>query len=151
IDPAAVNYSLFLSIILQVGEVALAWRNRRLGRGDRRGALRLAQYVFLISMLTWLFLASHVGGPVEWLVFSAGLAEVLLASAWAGLSYTAFEPFVRRLWPETLISWTRLLNGRFRDPRVGRDLILGALLGVLIAILLRSGRVMPAWFGLQAS
>jgi hypothetical protein len=140
-----------MNIVLQVGEVVLAWRNRRLGRGDRRGAIRLAQYVFLISLLTWLFLASHVAGPLEWLVFSAGLAQALLSSAWAWLSYTAFEPFVRRLWPETLISWTRLLNGRVRDPRVGRDFVLGALLGVLVTILLRFGRLIPTWFGAQAS
>jgi hypothetical protein len=41
------------------------------------------------------------------------------------------------------------LSGRFRDPRVGRDLTFGSLLGVLIAILIKSGQWVPAWFGLQ--
>src|SRR5204863_4868336 len=29
-------------------------------------------------------------------------------------------------WPEMLISWTRLLAGRFSDPMVGRDVLAGA-------------------------
>jgi serine/threonine-protein kinase len=151
IDPALMNLALFLNIAILVGQVLLAWRNLRLGRGDRRGSLRLAQYVLLISLLTWMFRASHVVGLLEWMIFSIGLAAALLEAAWAWLSYTALEPFVRRLWPETLISWARLLNGRIRDPRVGRDLILGALLGVLAAILIKSGRYIPSWFGLPSS
>src|SRR5262249_37623135 len=35
------------------------------------------------------------------------------------------------------------------DPRVGRDVTFGALLGVLVTILIESGRWVPAWFGLQ--
>ena len=42
--------------------------------------------------------------------------------------YMAFEPYVRRRSPRTLISWTRLLAGRFRDPLVGADLLVGCVL-----------------------
>ena len=46
--------------------------------------------------------------------------------------YVALEPYVRRLWPETLVSWSRLLLGRVRDPLVGRDVLLGmAIVGTL--------------------
>ena len=38
----------------------LAWRNIRLGRGDTRGALRLAAFVLFLAMLWWLCDASHV-------------------------------------------------------------------------------------------
>jgi hypothetical protein len=44
---------------------------------------------------------------------------------------------VRRHWPQTLVSWTTLLRGRISDPVVGRDLLLGTSLGVLIAVLIR--------------
>jgi hypothetical protein len=44
------------------------------------------------------------------------------------------EPHVRRLWPGTLISWARLLSGRFRDPLVGRDVLVGILGGVVLAV-----------------
>ena len=49
------------------------------------------------------------------------------------LSYVAFEPHVRRLWPRTIVSWTRVLAGRWRDPLVGRDLLLGVLAGITLA------------------
>jgi fructuronate reductase len=33
--------------------------------------------------------------------------------------YVALEPFVRRMWPDALISWSRAIMGRLRDPLVG--------------------------------
>jgi hypothetical protein len=63
--------------------------------------------------------------------------------------YLAIEPFVRRHWPQTLLSWTRLLSGRVRDPIVGRDVLVGATLGVAIALLARGVNVVvtqePSW------
>ena len=37
-----------------------------------------------------------------------------------------------------LISWTRLLNFQFTDPRIGRDLLIGVLIGVLTNIVILS-------------
>jgi serine/threonine-protein kinase len=45
--------------------------------------------------------------------------------------YMAVEPWVRREWPNTIISWTRLLSGSFKDPVVNRDILLGVALGVI--------------------
>jgi hypothetical protein len=45
--------------------------------------------------------------------------------------YLAVEPWVRRHWPTTMISWSRLLSGQGRDPLVGRDILFGVLLGVV--------------------
>jgi len=47
--------------------------------------------------------------------------------------YLALEPIVRRRWPDSIISWSRLLAGRLRDPLVGRDILIGCLAGVLLA------------------
>jgi hypothetical protein len=52
----------------------------------------------------------------------------------AGVFYLALEPFVRRRWPQALISWTRLLAGSVRDPLVGGHILLGVTLGVALAI-----------------
>jgi hypothetical protein len=54
------------------------------------------------------------------------------------LDNLALEPFVRRHWPRTLVSWTTLLGGDVRHPIVGRDVLLGVALGVAIALLVRS-------------
>jgi len=35
--------------------------------------------------------------------------------------------------PEQLISWTRLLAGRMRDPMVGRDALIGVVAGLIHA------------------
>jgi len=45
--------------------------------------------------------------------------------------YLALEPYVRRNWPQMIISWTRFISGRLRDPLVGRDLLFGILLGII--------------------
>ena len=49
--------------------------------------------------------------------------------------YLALEPWVRRRWPQTLISWSRYTVNGWRDPLVGRVLLysvgVGAFLGLL--------------------
>jgi hypothetical protein len=52
-------------IAVLVGAVLVAWRNLRLGRGDRRGAARLASAAFLLMIGGWIFGASHVPSPWE--------------------------------------------------------------------------------------
>jgi len=59
--------------------------------------------------------------------------------------YMAIEPYMRRRWPEMLISWTRVLTGKFYDARVGRDVMLGALGGAVMAIIQNSVNALPAW------
>jgi hypothetical protein len=54
---------------------------------------------------------------------------------------------VRRRWPATLVSWSRLLAGRFRDPLVGRDVLAGCLWGVLVTALIELGWFVPSWLG----
>ena len=41
---------------------------------------------------------------------------------------------LRRLWPRTLIAWTRVLSGQFNDPLVGRDVLVGILAGSLMVL-----------------
>lgn len=128
---------VFLAIFLAllVGGILIARRNVRLGRGDRRGAFRLALFVFSALMLGWCFAANHVLGLQE---FSLFLMMTAFALLWSGLTwvlYIALEPFVRRRWPETIISWSRLLAGRFRDPRIGRDLLIGGSVGLGVGLL----------------
>jgi hypothetical protein len=53
----------------------------------------------------------------------------------AGLCYLGLEPFLRRRAPEKITSWSRILTGSFRDPLVGRDVLLGVLLGSAMALI----------------
>jgi hypothetical protein len=79
-------------------------------------------------------------------VHAVAFALLLGAAVW--ILYLAIEPYVRRSWPGTLVSWTRLLAGRGRDPVVGRDVLIGVGLGALIACDIPLARIyMPRWVG----
>ena len=48
---------------------------------------------------------------------------------------------MRSYWPQMLTSWVRLLDGQFRDPLVGRDMLVGVAAAVLTLRSRRSQRV----------
>jgi hypothetical protein len=124
---------LFLGVILLTS--LLAWKNLRLGRGDRRGAFRLALFVFAVRMVGWIVAAHHV--PTFGEVTEGFLASQQSALYWAcvvALLHLALEPFVRRRWPEWIISWSRLLAGDVRDPLVGRDILIGGAFASVIMV-----------------
>lgn len=134
----------FVTLVLAA---LFARRNIRLGRGDRRGAYRVGAFIFCTSVLAGLLIAHHVPDLVaEWQILVALLGGSLFLAAFVWLYYLALEPFVRRQWPELLISWTRLLSGRFRDPQVGRDLLAGILFGSVIALGTHALNALPGWF-----
>ena len=137
-------FELFLAgmfTVLLVGGSLLARRNLRLGRGDRRGALRVAAFIFTCFMLDWALATRHVGNISEYPLFIQGLGQALFLAALSWLIYIALEPLIRRRWPDSLIAWTRLLSGRLTDPLVGRVLLAGALVGVFRAILSEVGEL----------
>jgi len=89
---------------------------------------------------------SDLGGEFGLFVKGIGLALSLSAFVW--LYYMALEPYVRRQWPELLISWTRLLSGGFQDSLVGRDVLVGVLAGSGVALAVHITNALPAWFNL---
>jgi hypothetical protein len=136
---------LLLSMVV-VGAV-LARRNLRLGRGDRRSASRLAAFVFVASAVAVFFSAHHVPNYDELELFFEFLAWGVFLSGFFWVLYIALEPYVRRRWPATLVSWSRLLAGGFRDPLVGRDVLAGCLWGVLVTALLQLRWFVRSWLG----
>jgi hypothetical protein len=146
------GYSTVVLLVLLAGVGAvLARRNLVLGRGDRRGAFRLAAGLFVLGMGRWLLGAHHVadvGGELVLLTRGAGLAVLLAALLW--LFYLALEPYVRRLRPTTLVSWTRLLNGGFGDAVVGRDVLIGASWGAGLSFFFALTQRLAPWLGLPA-
>jgi hypothetical protein len=126
--------------------VVLAYRHLRTGRGDRRGALRLAFWFFVAHTLVWAGTAEHArSAQQEWSLVQRDLGYNLFLAALLWLYYVGLEPYVRRQWPEMLISWNRLLAGRLRDPRVGRDVLIGLGAGGVTVTLDWLGEALPAW------
>jgi hypothetical protein len=66
----------------------------------------------------------------------------LAANLW--LVYVGLEPYVRKHWPDSIITWSRLLRGRFRDPRFGRDILVGGTMGGVFGLLSRADELL-AW------
>jgi hypothetical protein len=148
----AAPFLTVLGVILFASGVLLAWRNLRLRRGDRHGALRIAAVVFVCEVLGNLLRRLSLDDPAELLgVFTQTAGEALYDSALLCLFYVALEPFIRRRWPTLLIGWARLASGRLRDPMVGRDVIIG-IIGGLAYTLVSQGtdlvlRQMKGWDG----
>jgi serine/threonine-protein kinase len=108
----------------------LAWRNVRAGRIDRQGATRAVLVFLACRALAWLLAFQHtwdLGTEGESFVYQLGVA--ILGGTFIVLGYVALEPAIRRRWPWRLTSWLRLLAGRWRDPMVGRDLLIGLAAG----------------------
>ncbi len=149
-----VRYVIGVSMGLLVSAMAvlLVRRNLRLGRGDRRGAFRLCLYLGSMGMLFGTLRAHHVADLAaerELGVMLTSWATYAALVLW--LFYIALEPHVRSVWPEMMIGWSRLLTGRFRDPLVGRDILIGAVAGIVLTTVAQFGRLGPAWFGLPPS
>ena len=136
------------SLGLLIAALLVVRRNLRTGRSDRQGGLRLATFVFLAHLIAWAVSAPH---RPELSYLGPSLGEVLAGAFRAAgvlwLFYTALEPFIRRRWPESIISWSRLLSGRARDPLVGRDLLVGALVAVIGALVWKLGKLLALELG----
>jgi serine/threonine protein kinase len=134
--------ALFLILLLGV---VTARSNMRSGRGDRRGAARLALLAFLLTLAVAFLYAHHIPAPAELRVLVVSTAWGLISGAISWLLYVALEPHVRRRWPSSLISWSRLLAGQMRDPVLGRDLVLGILAGVFWTVQSGVAEKLPGW------
>lgn len=134
-------------MVVMIGSIVLALRSLRLGRGDRRGATRLALVVFVVGMLVWVFVSHHVPVVEEFESFMIGIQSSVFVACFFWLLYMALEPLVRRRWPTRIISWSRLLAGGWRDPLVGRDILIGALFGVVTILHIYLCYWMLKWLG----
>jgi serine/threonine-protein kinase len=112
-----------------LGAAFFAVRNYRKKRSDAQGAFRLAMFMFLIQMALWIFRSHLTTSGETFLLMIVALSTSLYFAVLVALLYLGLEPYVRRRWPQSMISWSRLLLGRWRDPLVGRDVLIGLLLG----------------------
>ncbi len=133
-----------------IGSALLARQNVRLGRGDRRGAWRVAAALAALTALTnALRMQMPQGVEAAWDRFAASTAVGLFIGLIVWLLYLAFEPIVRRSRPQVIVSWSRFLSGRWSDPLVGRDLLIGSALGLALSAASRLRFVLPGWLGLS--
>jgi hypothetical protein len=122
------SFRELLTLAALVAALFLARDNIRRGRGDRKGAVRVASIVFGLCVMARLLAADHrLAFPAEAAIAFSAIERAFYIAVSTWLLYVALEPHVRRVWPERLVSWTRLLEGRWRDPMVARDVLCGCL------------------------
>jgi predicted Ser/Thr protein kinase len=126
----AIIYALFLAACIG------AWLNFRARKADLRGATKMALWCWAAYSCAYFLRAHHVASTAEvttfWrVVTNDGAVNGLLV--W--VLYLALEPWVRRRWPQTMISWSRYTVKGWRDPLVGRDLLYAVGIGAFLYLL----------------
>jgi serine/threonine-protein kinase len=128
---------ILMSLVLVVFLAApwLARKNLAAGRGDLKGATRLGFFVLSVQLALW-FCRGHFAPSVG--TFGMFIVAVVTAVFYGMVAWTVYlaaEPYVRRRWPQSLISWTSVLSGRVRDAIVGRDVLIGVAVGAGLALI----------------
>ncbi len=138
---------LVVVLIAWIGGIVLARRNWRLKRGDRRGAFRVGISLLAAALASWVLRADHTSDVAsEWELAKRAMGSALFWAITVWIVYLALEPLVRARWPGILISWNRLLARDFRDPLVGRDVLIGALTAIGLRLVLRGEYLVPLLF-----
>jgi serine/threonine-protein kinase len=135
-----------LLVIIIVAAAALAVGNLRRQRGDRRGAFRIAIFTFGVHLAIWLTRGHFNISFGTFAGFLVALATSTFYAVTMWTVYIALEPYVRRRWPQALISWSTLWIGRVRDAVVGRDVLIGCAAGAFFVIV---GGLSEAWLRKQ--
>ena len=130
-----------LSPLVLLGALFLAIRNLRSRRGDRRGAMRLMVFILVAGAV------SNVLQTGDLQILTRGPALIGFVALLVWLLYIALEPHLRRMWPEIMIGWSRLLSGSVRDPLVGRDVLIGVLVATANCLVVALHSRVRGWTG----
>lgn len=124
---------------------SLARKNWLANRADRRGALRLTLIHTAAIFIAWLLSAHYVlnGRMINFATYA--LADALLNGFILWQLYLAMEPILRSRWPQSIITWNRVLAGRFSDTQVGAHILMGVAMGITITI----GFMSKDWFNFE--
>lgn len=125
-----VGIQIFFFVGILGAAAALAWHNVRSKKGDRRGARRTAIGAMILGVSSWLLSVRHAVSPEELVLVDSGVEISMLFAATLWIMYLAIEPYLRRHLPQTLVTWTRVLAGNFRDSLVASDVLLGTVVGI---------------------
>ena len=144
--PSGWRYLARVALIL--GAFVLGWRSYVERRGDLHGAIRIGAAVFALVVLFTLLTGDsggHWGGLLR--LALKGMTHGAAVGLLLGLYYYAVEPFARQVWPQSIIGWERVLRGRLVDRRVGKDVLVGVLMGAFGGLVHEMRRWLPIVLG----
>ncbi len=130
--PAIQARDLWIATLVAIGAFFIIRRARHnwiRGRADRVGAFHVALVSFLLQAVAWIGVF-HPAADTSFLdCFVNAVAEWLLGAAMLWFAYLALEPEVRARWPHSIVTWNRVLAGRWLDAQVGSHVLIGGVVG----------------------
>ena len=84
---------------------------------------------FVLAGIAWAGMVHPLTNAAFFEDAVAAAGDWLVAAAILFLVYLALEPAVRARWPHSIVTWNRVLAGRWRDPQVASDVLIGAAVG----------------------
>jgi len=144
-----VTFAIFsiVLVIICVGSGLMAWRHLKEQRGDRRGAFRLAVFFACLQLALWLARGHFTASFGTFGVFILAMCSSIFYAVVIWTVYIALEPYVRRRWPQTIISWSAIVTGKVRDAVVGRDVLIGCAAAAAIQLMAACADL---WIGAHA-
>jgi serine/threonine protein kinase len=115
--------------------ILLARRNWKKERVDKKGTLRVAIACFVLGMLAWVGLVHPIASDDMFDLFFAMAGESLFSAGIVWVLYLALEPAVRARWPHAIVTWNRILAGRWNDAQVASHILIGAALGTAMWVM----------------
>src|SRR5262249_32558106 len=141
-------FALILWTSVLAGSLLLARHHIRAKRADLRTAGRLAVLCLLVAVAAWAVGGHHLSSTAAELNSFFRVCRHMLFQVWLlWVLYVALEPYGRRFWPDGLLGWTRLFAGHLRDPRIGREILIGVALAAALIVNDALRGVMPYFVG----
>lgn len=114
---------------------------------DRRGAMRFFFVPVICTLLAWAIGTHDIpdGRMINFASYT--LPGALLGGLIMWQLYLALEHALRSRWPQSIITWKRVLSGRFLDTQVGAHTLMGVGMGIVIT----TAFMFKGWFNLERS
>jgi hypothetical protein len=126
---------LLVTAIVLLFAVLLGRRNWKLERSNRNGAFVVGMAMFTLSFLNWALSMHAVPSRYVLNMVVHALATATFNGAIFLLLYLALEPALRARWPHSIITWNRVLAGRWKDAQLASDILIGTAVGTLFMTL----------------
>ncbi len=133
-EQTVINHNGMIPLVFFTIAFFIAVQNMSRSRVDYSTAWKLAAISFAADLIIWCLLSRsvrHFFYDVELTANFVFRSFFMATRIW--VYYVAFEPIIRRYWPNALVTWTRFASGRHRDPLVNRDVLLAVLIGLSMA------------------
>jgi serine/threonine-protein kinase len=89
-------------------------------------------------LLLWALASDHATAAHAFIgLMQSAIPFAVLFGGFISICYLAIEPWGRRELARVMTSWSRVLAGRWRDPLVGRDILIGVVMSVGLSLLAR--------------